>query len=166
MVLEAHREASGQPSILVVDDQRALRETLAYNLRRSGYDVRTASSGAEAIALAQAETPDLVLLDVMLPGGVDGFDVCRALRRTLRCPIILVSALAEEVDRVVGLEVGADDYVTKPFSFGELLARIKAKLRRIEMQAPPLPGAAPGAGQRVARPPGALTPPRCAWVIW
>ena len=123
------------PLILVVDDQRALRDTLAYTLRRAGYEVRTAADGATAVSAAQAEPPDLILLDVMLPGGIDGFEVCRSLRGTLRCPIILVSALADEVDRVVGLEVGADDYVTKPFSLSELLARVKAKLRRIEMQA-------------------------------
>src|SRR5688572_4128756 len=116
--------------ILVIDDEHALRETLAYNLRRSGYQVRTAADGATGLAAARAESPDLVLLDVLLPGGMDGFEVCRVLRRDLRCPIVLVSALGDEIDRVVGLEVGADDYVVKPFSTVELIARIKAHLRR------------------------------------
>ena len=116
--------------ILVIDDERALRETLAYNLRRSGFQVRTAGDGAAGLAAARAEPPDLILLDVLLPGGMDGFELCRLLRHDLRCPIVLISALSEEVDRVVGLEVGADDYVVKPFSTVELLARIKAHLRR------------------------------------
>ncbi|HEX2517866.1 MAG TPA: response regulator transcription factor, partial [Chloroflexota bacterium] len=123
--------------ILVVEDERALRETLAYNLRRAGFEVRLAEDGAGAIAAARARPPDLILLDVLLPGGADGFEVCRRLRHDLRCPIVLVSALADEVDRVVGLEVGADDYVTKPFSVVELLARIRAHLRRAGMPARP-----------------------------
>ena len=122
--------------MLVVEDERALRETLTYNLRRAGFDVRTADDGAAGLASARSQPPDLILLDVLLPGGMDGFEVCRLLRHDLRCQIILVSALADEVDRVVGLEVGADDYVTKPFSTVELLARIKAHLRRAS-----LPGA-------------------------
>ena len=116
--------------ILVIDDEHALREALAYQLRHAGFKVRTAGDGATGLAAARAERPDLVLLDVLLPGGMDGFEVCRLLRHTLRCPIVLVSALADEIDRVVGLEVGADDYVTKPFSTVELIARIKAHLRR------------------------------------
>jgi DNA-binding response OmpR family regulator len=125
---------AGSPArILVVEDERALRETLAYNLRRAGFDVRLVEDGAGALAAARARPPDLILLDVLLPGGIDGFEVCRLLRHDLRCPIVLVSALAEEVDRVVGLEVGADDYVVKPFSIVELLARVKAHLRRAGM---------------------------------
>ena len=123
--------------ILVVEDERSLRETLAYNLRRAGFEVRTVDDGAAGLVAARSQPPDLILLDVLLPGGVDGFEVCRLLRHELRCPIILVSALTEEVDRVVGLEVGADDYVTKPFSTVELLARIKAHLRRTERRAAP-----------------------------
>ncbi len=119
--------------ILVVEDERALRDTLAYNLRKAGFEVQLVEDGSGALATARAQPPDLILLDVLLPGGIDGFEVCRLLRHDLRCPIILVSALAEEVDRVVGLEVGADDYVTKPFSIVELLARIKAHLRRAGM---------------------------------
>src|SRR5262249_9589084 len=129
---------TGSAQILVVEDERALRDTLAYNLRRAGFQVRLVEDASGALAAARSQPPDLILLDVLLPGGIDGFEVCRLLRHDLRCPIILVSALAEEVDRVVGLEVGADDYVTKPFSIVELLARIKAHLRRPGMpQSPP-----------------------------
>ena len=137
--------------ILVVEDERALRETLAYNLRRAGFEVHLVEDGAEALAAARARPPDLILLDVLLPGGADGFEVCRRLRHDLRCPIVLVSALADEVDRVVGLEVGADDYVTKPFSVVELLARIRAHLRRAGMPARPASGSAgqgPGGSRR------------------
>jgi DNA-binding response OmpR family regulator len=139
---------SGPARILVVEDERALRETLAYNLRRGGFAVQLVADGAGALAAARAQAPDLILLDVLLPGGLDGFEVCRLLRHDLRCPIILVSALADEVDRVVGLEVGADDYVTKPFSIVELLARIKAHLRRAGM--PAAAAAAAGTGRRPA----------------
>lgn len=128
--------AGERPQVLLVEDERALRDALAYNLRRQGFDVRTASDGASGLASARAQPPDLLLLDVLLPGGVDGFQVCRLLRPHLRCPIILISALVEEVDRVVGLEVGADDYITKPFSTVELLARMKAHLRRAGMSVP------------------------------
>jgi len=131
------------PRVLVVEDERALRETLTYNLRRAGFDVRTAGDGAAGLASARAQPPDLILLDVLLPGGIDGFEICRLLRHDLRCPIILVSALADEVDRVVGLEVGADDYVTKPFSIVELLARIKAHLRRAGLPGAPASGSEP-----------------------
>ena len=120
--------------ILVIDDEYTLRETLAYNLRRNGYQVRTAADGATGLAAARSQPPDLVLLDVLLPGGMDGFEVCRVLRRDLRCPIVLVSALGDEIDRVVGLEVGADDYVVKPFSTVELIARVKAHLRRAALR--------------------------------
>jgi two-component system response regulator VicR len=134
MFPDSHGAGEGsRPLVLVVDDERALRETLAYNLRRAGFAVCTAGDAAEALARARAQPPAAVLLDVLLPGGTDGFEVCRLLRPALRCPIILLSALADEVDRVVGLEVGADDYVTKPFSTVELLARLKAHLRRAGM---------------------------------
>ncbi len=135
----------GAAHILVVDDERALRETLTYNLRRAGFEVRTAGDGATGLATARAQPPDLILLDVLLPGGIDGFEVCRLLRHDLRCPIILLSALGDEVDRVVGLEVGADDYVTKPFSTPELLARVKAHLRRFKVLAQVATAAADGA---------------------
>lgn len=115
--------------ILVVDDERAVTDLLAYNLRRAGFDVLTASDGRTALDVARECSPDLILLDLMLP-GVEGLEVCRELRKTSSVPIIMVTALGEEIDRVVGLELGADDYIAKPFSVREVLARIKAVLRR------------------------------------
>jgi DNA-binding response OmpR family regulator len=119
-----------ESKILVVDDEQSIVDLLAYNLRRSGYRVVEARDGREALRLAQLERPDLIILDLMLP-GMDGLDVCRALRREGSVPIIMLTARDEEVDRVVGLELGADDYVTKPFSVRELVARVKAVLRRV-----------------------------------
>lgn len=116
--------------ILVVDDEPSVNDLLAYNLRKAGYDVLTTGDGRDALVLAHASSPDLVLLDIMLP-GMDGLDVCRELRKTSDVPIIMITARGEEIDRVVGLELGADDYVSKPFSVRELLARIKAVLRRV-----------------------------------
>ncbi|MCK4471644.1 MAG: response regulator transcription factor [Anaerolineae bacterium] len=116
--------------ILVVDDEQSITDLLAYNLRRNGYQPIVAHDGHQALRLAQVEQPDLVILDLMLP-GLDGLDVCRALQRESTVPIIMLTARDEEVDRVVGLELGADDYVTKPFSVRELMARVKAVLRRI-----------------------------------
>ena len=118
--------------ILVVEDDTTLRETLEYNLRHNGYDVQTAADGRAALLLAREIQPALILLDVMLP-GVDGFEVCRSLRQEMNVPIIMLTARGEEVDRVVGLEMGADDYLTKPFSMRELLARVKALLRRVRL---------------------------------
>ena len=115
--------------ILVVDDEPSVTDLIAYNLRRSLYDVTTAADGREALRLAQEYQPDLILLDLMIP-EVDGLDVCRELRRSSNVPVIMITARGEEVDRVLGLEIGADDYVTKPFSVRELMARIKAVLRR------------------------------------
>ncbi len=115
--------------ILVVDDEPAVSGLLAYNLRKAHYEVLTAADGRTALNLARRSAPDLILLDLMLP-EVDGLDVCRELRRTSKVPVIMLTALGEETDRVVGLELGADDYVTKPFSVRELMARIKAVLRR------------------------------------
>ena len=115
--------------ILVVDDEPAVTDLLAYNLRKALYDVSIAADGREALRLAGEFQPDLILLDLMIP-EVDGLDVCRALRKTSDVPIIMITARGEETDRVVGLELGADDYVTKPFSVRELMARIKAVLRR------------------------------------
>lgn len=117
------------PKILVVDDEPSVTDLLAYNLRKANYDVLTAADGREALNVARQSSPDLILLDLMLP-GVDGLDVCRELRKTSDVPIIMITARGEEIDRVVGLELGADDYVPKPFSVRELLARIKAVLRR------------------------------------
>lgn len=115
--------------VLVVEDEPVLLETLAYNLGKQGYEVLTAADGYQAIALARKERPALLILDLMLP-GVDGFEVCRILRQEMSVPILMLTARAEEVDKVVGLEVGADDYMTKPFSMRELMARVKALLRR------------------------------------
>ena len=117
------------PKILVVDDEPAVTDLLAYNLRKANYDVLTASNGREALNIARQTHPDLILLDLMLP-EIDGLDVCRELRKDNAVPIIMITARGEEIDRVVGLELGADDYVSKPFSVRELLARIKAVLRR------------------------------------
>ncbi|MFO7683647.1 MAG: response regulator transcription factor [Chloroflexota bacterium] len=118
--------------VLVVEDERTLLETLEYNLTHQGYQVYTAENGRDAVDLARSEVPDLIVLDVMLP-GIDGFEVCRILRRELSVPIIMLTARSEEVDKIVGLEMGADDYLTKPFSMRELLARVKALLRRVEL---------------------------------
>ncbi len=120
---------SKAPRILVVDDERAVRDLLVYNLRKAHYEVSTANDGRQALELARQAEPDLILLDLMLP-EVDGLDVCRELRHASKVPIIMVTARGEEVDRVVGLELGADDYICKPFSVRELMARIKAVLRR------------------------------------
>ena len=115
--------------IVVVEDDATLRDTLALNLRAEGYEVILAESGDEGLRLARGDRPDLVILDVMLP-GVDGLTVLRLLRRESRVPVILLTARGTEVDKVVGLETGADDYVVKPFSLGEFLARVRAALRR------------------------------------
>lgn len=115
--------------ILVVDDEAAMLQTLRYNLERSGYTVCTASDGRSAIALAEREQPDLIVLDVMLP-GLDGIEACREIRKTSSVPIIMLTAKDQEIDKVLALELGADDYVTKPFALHEFLARVKARLRR------------------------------------
>jgi DNA-binding response OmpR family regulator len=116
--------------ILVIEDELTLQETLAYNLNRQGYEVNTAGDGRTAIAVARAIRPDLILLDVMLP-ELDGFEVCRILRKEMNVPILMLTARESEIDRVVGLEIGADDYITKPFSMRELMARVKAHLRSV-----------------------------------
>lgn len=123
------------PRVLIVEDELSLRETLAYSLERDGYEVLTAADGLDALKVARSQRPDLILLDVMLP-GMNGIEVCRTLRREMNVPILMLTARAEEIDRVVGLEVGADDYVTKPFGMRELLARVRALLRRARMQSP------------------------------
>ena len=117
--------------ILVVDDEPTLVATVRYNLERDGYQVMTAADGEAALASARAHKPDLILLDVMLP-GMDGLEVCRVLRREMSTPILMLTAKTDEVDKVVGLELGADDYVSKPFGMRELLARVRALLRRAE----------------------------------
>ncbi len=133
------------PRILVVDDEQAVLDLLAYNLRKAHYEVLTATDGRQALDLARQAQPDLILLDLMLP-EIDGLDVCRALRRDSKVPIIMITARGEEVDRVVGLELGADDYVCKPFSVRELLARVKAVLRRTQPGEEERPASLTGAG--------------------
>jgi two-component system OmpR family response regulator len=122
--------------ILIVEDDRNLLDTLKYNLRKEGYSAVTAVDGAEALDVARREKPDLILLDVMLP-KLSGFEVCRILRQEMTVPILMLTAKTEEVDKIVGLEIGADDYMTKPFSMRELLARLSAILRRAEMAVQP-----------------------------
>ena len=118
--------------VLIVEDEPSLVETLQYNLLRQGYTVSTARDGLAALAIARSERPQLIVLDIMLP-GLDGLEVCRILRQEMGVPILVLTARAEEIDKVVGLELGADDYMTKPFSMRELLARVKALLRRARL---------------------------------
>src|SRR5262249_18195367 len=131
-----------KPTILVVDDEPIVVEVVQRYLAREGYRVVVASSGLQALALATDEQapPSLVVLDVMLP-GLDGIEICRRLRQQhgLRAPIILLTARGDEAERIGGLNVGADDYVVKPFSPGELVARVKAQLRRVELDTRPPP---------------------------
>jgi len=115
--------------LLLVEDDQTLRDTLTFNLKREGYTVIEASDGVVALDLAREHHPDLILLDIMLP-GLDGLTVCRTLRHEMTVPIVLLTARSGEVDRIVGLDSGADDYIVKPFSVGELLARLRAVLRR------------------------------------
>ncbi len=119
-------------TILVVEDEISLQETLAYNLKKQSYIVHTAGTGSQALKSAREIKPDLILLDIMLP-EMDGFEICRTLRQEMNTPILMLTARDDEIDRVVGLEVGADDYLTKPFSMRELLARVKAMLRRVRL---------------------------------
>ena len=128
--------------VLVVDDEPPIVDLLTYNLKRSGYQVAVARDGEEALAAASRERPDLIILDLMLP-RLDGLEVCRAIRRERDVPIIMLTARESEIDRVVGLELGADDYVVKPFSVRELMVRVKNVLRRA------VPRPAEGAGQVV-----------------
>lgn len=117
--------------ILVVDDESTILQTLRFNLERSGYRVSTAGDGRTALALVASERPDLVILDIMLP-VLDGIETCKEIRRQSNVPIIMLTAKDREIDKVVALELGADDYVTKPFSLAEFMARVKARLRRSE----------------------------------
>ena len=119
-------------TILVVEDELSLQETLVYNLEKQGYTVEAAGNGRSALEAARRLKPDLIVLDIMLP-ELDGFEVTKILRREMTVPILMLTARDDEIDRVVGLEVGADDYLTKPFSMRELLARVKAQLRRTQL---------------------------------
>lgn len=118
--------------VLIVEDEPALLDTLEYNLTRQGYSAVTANDGQTAVTLARTLQPDLIVLDIMLP-HLDGFEVCRILRQEMNVPILMLTARDAEIDRVVGLEIGADDYLTKPFSMREFLARVKAQLRRVRL---------------------------------
>jgi DNA-binding response OmpR family regulator len=132
--------ASQTATVLLVDDEATLRDTVAYNLRREGFGVELASDGEEALDKARRHHPELVILDIMLP-HLDGLQVCRTLRAESNVPILLLSARSEEFDRVLGLELGADDYLTKPFAMRELVARVRAMLRRSQMSVPHRDGA-------------------------
>jgi DNA-binding response OmpR family regulator len=120
-------------TILVVEDDPNILEALKYNLGREGYDTLTAVDGAQAIEAARASKPDLIILDIMLP-KMSGFEVCRILRKEMAVPIIMLTARDDEIDKITGLDLGADDYMTKPFSMRELLARVRAMLRRMEIK--------------------------------
>ncbi|MBV8354358.1 MAG: response regulator transcription factor [Candidatus Eremiobacteraeota bacterium] len=123
---------ASKKKILLVDDEAAIVQSLRYNLEKNGYAVATAGDGRTAVTLAQTEHPDLVVLDIKLP-LLDGIEACKEIRRTSSVPIIMLTAKDQEFDKVLALELGADDYVTKPFSLGEIIARVKARLRRQEV---------------------------------
>ena len=125
-------ENLGKKTILIVDDEKTIVDILVYNLQKEGYNTLEANDGEEAVKIALNEKPDLVLLDIMLP-KMDGLAVCKRIRQTLNIPILMISAKDEEIDKILGLELGADDYITKPFSVRELMARVKANLRKAEL---------------------------------
>ena len=121
-------------TILIVDDEKTIVDMLVYNLQKEGYNTLEAGDGEEAVRIALDKKPDLVLLDIMLP-KMDGLAVCKRIRQSLNIPILMISAKDEEIDKILGLELGADDYITKPFSVRELMARVKANLRKAEITA-------------------------------
>ena len=125
--------------ILIVDDETRIVDILNYNLRKEGYETICASDGETGLSLALSENPDLVLLDIMMP-GLDGYEVCKRLRQVSQVPIIMLTAKAEESDKVLSFELGADDYITKPFGVREMLARVMANLRRVHMPQSASPG--------------------------
>lgn len=126
-----------RPTVLIVDDEENIRDAIAFNLKREGFDILVAGNGQDAIDLARKH-PDVVLLDVMLP-GIDGLEVLRRIRTESHVPVLMISARGDEIDRVVGLEIGADDYITKPFAMRELIARVRAMVRRMDMAKTPAP---------------------------
>ena len=126
------QEENANPRVLVVEDEPALVETLEYSLRRQGYDVSVATDGVAALETARRDKPDVIILDVMLP-RLDGYEVCRVLRQEMSVPILMLPARTDEVEKSVGLELGADDYMTKPFGMRELMARVRALLRRVRL---------------------------------
>ena len=121
--------STDKKTILIVDDEQPIIDMLVYNLEKEGYNTLEATDGEKAVDIALNNTPDLILLDIMIP-KMDGLSVCKRIRYTLNVPIIMLSAKGEEIDKILGLELGADDYITKPFSIRELMARIKANLRK------------------------------------
>ena len=135
--------------ILIVDDEKNIRDIIIYNLKKEGYQILQAADGEEGVRLAMEEEPDLILLDIMMP-KMDGYDACKKIRETKNTPIIMLTARAEEVDKVLGLAFGADDYVTKPFGVRELMARVKANLRKAAFRAEPAADA-PVAGSAFER---------------
>ena len=125
-------ENLGKKTILIVDDEKTIVDMLVYNLQKEGYNTLEANDGEEAVNVALSQKPDLILLDIMLP-KMDGLAVCKRIRQTLNIPILMLSAKDEEIDKILGLELGADDYITKPFSVRELMGRVKANLRKAEL---------------------------------
>ena len=147
-------------TVLIVEDEKSIVDILRFNLEKDDYAVETAYDGEAGLRLAVEKNPDLVLLDLMLP-KMNGFDVCRRLReRGSNVPIIILTAREEEGDKVQGLELGADDYITKPFSMRELMARVKANIRRTAMGQPAAGAAMSAGGGGQSRPPSARHPPR------
>ena len=129
--MEENNTENAKKTILIVDDEKPIVDILVYNLQKEGYDTLEANDGEEAINIAFEQKPDLILLDIMLP-KMDGLTVCKKIRNSFNMPIIMISAKDEEIDKILGLELGADDYITKPFSVRELVARVKANLRKAE----------------------------------
>lgn len=131
--MEEINTGNAKKTILIVDDEKPIVDILVYNLEKEGYNTLEANDGEEAISVAFEKKPDLILLDIMLP-KVDGLTVCKKIRNSFNMPIIMISAKDEEIDKILGLELGADDYITKPFSVRELVARVKANLRKAEIK--------------------------------
>jgi len=129
----SNNEGSNQKTILIVDDEQPIVDILVYNLKKEGYNTLEANDGLTAVNIALNEKPDLILLDIMLP-KMDGLTVCKQIRSKYNVPILMLTAKDEEIDKILGLELGADDYITKPFSVRELMARIKANLRKTEIK--------------------------------